>query len=262
MTAPDYTLVVGVDANHLRQLSWTWPTCKKHKPTILTHSMIAFVDRDGMGVASKMQEIVDHPLLEGVWWPPVDMEYGGTGEDKWTSAQRHKMLAGFVHVPAFVATTYWLKLDLDVRDDWIDPAWFDGRPAIVAHPWTFTRPADQMDRLDAWVERNDWAMPELASKPSLDLHPLPGASRVGHRRVISWCGFFRTDFTTKCADWATRTCGQWKLPVPSQDGFLFYCAKRLGEGIVRQNFKGLGFEHWSSNRNVEKAAGRAMEDVR
>jgi hypothetical protein len=106
-----------------------------------------------------------------------------------------------------------------------------------------------MDALDQWAEQ----IP-VWSEPPLELHPTPGASRLGHNRIISWCGFFNTVFTVKCAKLANG-----RMPVPSQDGYMWYCAKRLGLPIVRVNLKGsTGWEHWSNMDNVRKAAERAL----
>jgi len=252
----DYTLVVGVDQRHLRQLSWTWPTWEKHKPSLLKHPMIVFRDRDEVE-ESEVRGVVNHPDLTVVDWPPYGVAYEGTGEDKWHSAQRHKMLSGFIYVPtAYVDTNYWLKLDTDVvatgNDDWIDESWFEGWPVIVAHPWSFTKPPDQMLKLDEWAR--GLPFPE----PPLNLTPLPGWSRVKHQRVISWCGFFLMGHTVNCAQLAAMTCGDCKLPVPSQDGFLWYVAKRAGKGIVRPNMKLLGWQHWSNDGNVQKHAAVSL----
>ncbi len=260
MTIPDYTTVVGVDAKHLRQLALVWPTWRRHKPSLLERPMIAFFD-DQEVRDWQVRAVVDHPALRLYPWPGRATKYEGVPGDKWNDPQRHKMLAGFVYVPAaFVDTPYWLKLDVDTvatgQDNWIDPARFEGRPAIVSHPWGFTKPADQMARLDEWVAENEGELPELASHSPLELHPKPGWSRLRHRRIISWCAFFDTMFTRKCSAFAS-ICGTDQLPVPSQDGFLWYCAKRMGEGIVRTNMK-LGWQHWSTMSNIKKHSEEAM----
>ena len=67
------------------------------------------------------------------------------------------------------------------------------------------------------------------------------------------------DLTRKASEWAEQTCGAGKLPVPSQDGYLFYLAKRLDFGIKRVQMKSGGWEHWSTMFNVIQAAMRAMQ---
>lgn len=255
----DYTLVIGVDERHLEQLSYTWPTWRRHKPLILEHPMVVFFDHHRVN-RSQVRSVVDHPDLRLVGWPNHDQGYEG-GDDKWTDPQRYKMLAGFVHIPAiYVDTSYWLKLDTDVVatgcDDWVDDGWFEGDPAIVAQPWSFTKPADQMLKLDKWVYENRETL--WFNEEPLNLAPKEGSDRVGHKRIISWCGFFRSEFTTQASNWAEITCGRGMLPVPSQDGYLWYCAARLKYLVKRVQMKKLGFEHWSTMFNVRQAAERAM----
>lgn len=244
MPKVEYTIVCGVDYKHLEQLQQTFRTWKLHKPSLLKQPMLVFFDREDT-TYKMVRSAIPHPNLEAQPWPLNGVSYEPKPEEeRFGNAQRYKMLAGFVYVPAFhVKTPYWLKLDTDViaakTDNWIEESWFDDRPAIVAHRWSFTRPADQMLQLDKWVEDNPSMLRVLAAKPPLDLHPAtPEASRVGHKRIISWLGFFRTDFTKQAAKWASVTCGEGLLPAISQDGYMWYCAARAGEGIVRADMKG------------------------
>ncbi len=259
---PDFTTVVGVDAKHLDQLRITFPTWKRHKPGLLERPMLVFFDY--MQVADwQVRSVVDHPDLRIHPWPGEGIKYEGIPGDKWNDPQRYKMLAGFVYVPGYlVDTPYWLKLDVDTvatgRDDWIDSEWFADEPAFISHPWGFTKPADQMVKLDEWVDRNREELPELAGESPLDIVPKPGWSRVRHKRIISWCAFFNTEFTRRCAA-SAAVCGPFQLPVPSQDGFMFYVAKRLNKGIVRANMKRCGWGHWTTMKNIEKHAREAME---
>ena len=256
MTTPDYTLVIAVDDRHLRQLSWTWPTWRKHKPSLMKHPMLIIYDQAQV-TPRRIKEVVDRDAM-CCPWPPEGFEFAGGIDDKWNNPQRVKMLTSFVYMPSvLVRTPYWLKIDTDVvatgMDEWIDPGWFKGNPAIVAHPWTFTRPAGQMLDLDRWAEEYHLDFPA----PPLNLVPNPGASRVGHKRITSWCSFFRTDFSGRCTSLACRTTRE-KLPVPSQDGYTFYVAKRMGEGIVRTSMKVRGWQQWSTDGNVEKYAKEAL----
>lgn len=260
---PDFTTVVGVDAKHLDQFRITWPTWKKHKSSLLSKPMWIFYDQEQVD-PEHIRLIVDHPFLTLFPWPPDGTEYEGTSGDKWGCPQRHKMLAGFVHVPYFIETLYWLKLDTDTiasgMDNWIDESWFEDDPAIVAHRWSFTKPADQIEKLDKWVEDNPGELKELAAKPPLDMHPKPGSNRIGHKRIISWCGFFNTAFTRQCSVLAYNSCGRNQIPVPSQDGYLWYCATRLGLPIKRINAKNRGWVHRSSAKGIKEAVSEAMKN--
>jgi len=267
MIAFDYSLVVGVDAYHLRQLALVWPTWKKHKPSLLAQPMIVFFDRQQTKEAS-IRAVVDHPDLRIVPWPLRGLEWDrekGEEKNKFRDPHRAMMLSGFVYVPAlFLDTPYWLKLDTDVvvtgTDDWIDPTWFSDDPAIVAHRWTFTRPADQMLKMDRWVEENQKRLPlDITSMEPLNLVPQPGWDRVGHKRIISWCGFFDSDWTRRMSLLTRQPDGTFRLPIPSQDGFFWYMATRMKRKVVRANMKKLGFQHWSTWGNVEKHAREAMK---
>lgn len=260
-----YTIVVGLDRRHLRQFQQTQRAIAANKPSMRKMPMVAFYDRHELTERDVLL-VVGHPDLKVVPWPPEGVEYPGIVGSKWTDPQREKMLSGFVHVPAaHVRTEYWLKLDTDVvaagQDDWVDPGWFVDKPSIVAHRWSFTKPADQMVRLDKWAEYGREYLFYLNSFPPLGLEPRsPDASRLGHKRIISWCGFFRTTFTDICSRWAENTCGRGRIPVPSQDGFMWYVATRLGNKVNRIDMKSRGWEHWSTDGNVRKAVERVLHE--
>ena len=128
---PDYTTVVGVDERHLKQLAMVWPTWKRHKPkTILEHPMVVFYDRFQVEIG-QIKNVIDHPRLTTVSWPPEGVGYEGDPNTKWYNPRRYMMLAGYVHVPrCVVKTPYWFKIDTDSvatgNDDWINPEWFEG----------------------------------------------------------------------------------------------------------------------------------------
>jgi len=256
---PSYTLVCAVDRKHLEQLKLVWPTWKRHKSTLLKHPMLIFFDRFSLH-SYEIFEAIDHPNLTCIPWPPGDKPYPRLTEEKFGNPQRYKMLAGFVHVPAMhVKTDYWLKLDVDTvangQDDWISEDWFNGTPAIIAQPWGFTRPKNQMQLLDRWAE--GCAHLKFNSEP-LRLPIDPDADKLSHKRIISWCGLFNTNFTKDCSRFAEESCGEGFLPVPSQDGYMWYIATRLGMEIKRPQMKTRGWEHWTTMENIRKAVAKAL----
>jgi hypothetical protein len=101
---------------------------------------------------------------------------------------------------------------------------------------------------------------DLLDHPPLKLMPQPGEDRLGHQRIISWGGFFETDFTRYCSRLANEYSGYGQLPVPTQDGYLWYVAKRLGRGIVRANLKSRGWQQWNTYHNIKAHAQQAMEN--
>lgn len=253
---PDFTIVLGLDAKHFEQLKVTMPTWRKHKPSLMTRPLLVFVDYSQLSLTDVEDFFSWHPDFTFTVWPTEAVNYG-TGTDKWDNPQRHKMLAGFVHVPAMYCTTSaWMKIDTDSvatgNDDWIEHDWFDSNPAIVGHKWSFTKPPDQMLYLDQWAATN--AIPGQ----SLNLIPLLGEGRLHHKRIASWCAFFDTEFTQFCSRAAIGSCGQGKLPVASQDGYLFYMAARLGKNVVSANMKACGWQVWNSMSSVKYHAEEAM----
>lgn len=269
-TVPDYTIVIGVDAKHLLQLSWTLPTWRRHKPSLFDHPIVIFYDREDEAVNGRLiREVVDHPDLTVYPWPPKGVVLKDADADKWTNSQRYKMLAGYVHVPAaHVWTPYWLKLDTDAiamgQDNWINPEWFKNDTAFIGPKWNFTRPPDQMMVLDKWVERNKHCVDMIfwSNKSPLNLVPQPDSDRLGHRRACSWCAFFNTEFTRKCAIAAASTCGECQLPVPSQDGFLWYMATRGGYGVKPENIKAKGWAVRASLRGIASMVHEVMNEGR
>ncbi|MBD3404678.1 MAG: hypothetical protein GF411_00915 [Candidatus Lokiarchaeota archaeon] len=264
MKVPDFTIVCGVDKKHLEQLELVWPTWKKNKPSLLNHPMVIFYDASDFNRCRQVcySDIIDHPNLTYTIWPPEHVYYPGDPNDKWTNPQRYKMLAGFVYVSRLIETPYMLKLDTDVVasgfDEWIDPGWFEDEPAIVSHRWNFTKPRDQMLTLDRWASDCRDNLPEFENTNPLNLKPHPDKDRLGHKRIISWCSFWNVSFVRMCSSMAGRTCGSYRMPVPSQDGFLWYCAKRLNKGIVRTNMKGRGWQQWMTMRNIRNHVEGAM----
>lgn len=253
----EYTTVIGVDAKHLKHLELTWPTWVKHKPDIMQNPMVVFFDESQVQFQQISEIIKEGREADTTYVPwPQDSEANfepTEPETKWNRGQRYKMLAGFVHVPAYhVHTRYWLKLDLDSVatgvPDWVDPDWFNDSPDIVSHPWGFTKPANQMVLLDEWFDSRFPDGPHSYCE-RLNIIPQEGAGRVSHRRIISWCGFFSTSLSQVCSESADYPY----LPVPSQDGYMWYMAKRLGGTVRRINMKKLGWKHRSSIQGIKHA---------
>jgi hypothetical protein len=98
----------------------------------------------------------------------------------------------------------------------------------------------------------------IHTKP-LKIQPDEGGERASHKRIISWCGFFNTEFTQWVSTTCENACGPCQLPVPSQDGVMFYMAKRAGMPIKTPNMKKLGWQHWHTYANIKKHAEEAMK---
>ncbi len=260
-----YDVVIAVDANHLEHLKLVWPTWKRHKPSLFKNRIIVIYDSQSVTVKD-ITNVIGIQKPDDVQfrpWPPLGVEYEHDPTSRFGNGQRYKMLSAFVHQAWYDRPCdYWLKLDLDVvatgNDDWVNEDWFKDKPAIVASGWGYTKPADQMLKLDQWVVDHDDKLKVIAQYPPLNLVPESGSGLVRHSRIISWCGFFNVGFSAFCAGIAKRTVGYAKLPVPSQDGYHFYVAERCKLPIVRVRMKDFGWQHCSNIKVVRSAVEKAM----
>lgn len=223
----EFTTIVAVDQAHLVELRLVWPTWRTNRPEILENPLLIVCDASNSEVEwQKKLRFVDHPNKRLVLWDMPGIQ------------QREKMLSSLVFVAAReVKTPWYLKLDTDtvatISGPWIRPEWFlpdeQGRvPAFVSHPWGYTKPANALELLDDWAD----GIPQLSHYPRLNIRGPFGATAVRSKRIISWCFFGRTNWTAEVASYATD-----RLPIPSQDTFLWYCAARRGDHFRRVGMK-------------------------
>lgn len=234
MKLHDITLVIGVDAAHREELRWVWPTWMRFKPELREMPTVVFYDANQVR-PDDLHFLRGHPNLRTVPWELPNA---------WN--QRERMLTGFVHVPAReVATTWYLKLDTDVvatgAGEWLKPEWFEpdasGEPPVfISAKWHYTKPRFVMDLLDHWGD----GVPELADRPRLNFPYSSTDSKLRHPRIISWLFFGRTDWTRKVA---ALVAPDGRLPFPSQDSFMFYCAERLGCRYIRERMADYNWAH-------------------
>lgn len=227
----DFTTVVAVDAQHVLEWQQTWPTWRQFRPEILTRPLLVICDGALTGWEQRLS-FLDHPHVTTVTWHTE------------AATQREKMLAALVYAPAnHVATPWYLKLDTDVTAErkapWISDDWFRtdemGRdPVFVTSPWSYTKPGSWIPELDRWAA----SVPPLALHPSLNLPSAAGPQRLRHSRIISWCFFGNTAWTRQVVAYAPQ-----RLPVPSQDTFLWYCAARRGDFFRKVSMDRYGWRH-------------------
>lgn len=235
MTVIDFTLTVAADLEHLRELAVSWPTWLKFRPELKQFPMALLLD-----VAVPFE----HPVVKTVLADHGDVQIVQVPLDS-TMSQRERMLSSFVFLAPWVVKTKWLlKLDTDclaVREnaDWCaekqvahDDA---GRePVFWSSSWGYTRPATAIQTLDDWGD----GVAGVKEFPRLDLPFDPKARAVTTPgRIISYVFFGRADWLR----WASGLCK--RLPVPSQDTFLFFLAKRRGEFYRTSRMHRLGWEH-------------------
>ena len=88
--------------------------------------------------------------------------------------------------------------------------------------------------MDRWAA----AHPSLAGRMLPIVPRLPGAESASHDRITSWCFFGQTDWCRRIGAIAGV-----RLPIPSHDTYVWYCAAVLGANYRRINMKRFGWDH-------------------
>jgi hypothetical protein len=247
----DFTTVVAVDEQHVPELLAVWPTWAQFRPEILQYPFLLICDANlGDTQIAALTSHLNHPQLRAEKWEMPHVP------------QREKMLSGLVYIPArHVETPWYLKLDTDTialkPAQWIQENWFQpderGRdPVFIGHSWGYTKPPDAIQRLDDWAD----TVSELRQYPRLNLVPNPGWSLVRCRRVTSWLLFGRTDWTREMAAYSPD-----RLPVPSQDTYLWYCAARRGDFYRRESMIRRGWIHIRDLSRLKDLATEALKQA-
>lgn len=263
---PDFTILVAADQSHIEELRLSYATWARHKPSLLRRPMLIVYD-DESGQSHLPDWLArlsfighsDAAFIPASSCLPWNDSPPGRNTPRDIS-QREKMLTTLVFAVQHIETPYYLKLDCDTictgPDDWIDPAWFDGSPAIIAPRWGYTKPYTMLDDLDRWAEGNSLSAGPRVRRATQ--WPSDGSirSRIAkHPRFISYCQFGEAEWTRRMAALAGN-----RLPCPSQDTFLSYCAVRSGALVRTVDMKARGWRHVGSNINrLRAAAAEAME---
>jgi len=237
----DLTLLLAVDEKHIPNLKAVWPTWTRFRPEFREIPLVVSYDASRSAEDLGITDIIDNPNLKLIPWSMEQAE-----------SQRELMLTSFVKSAASEVETKWyLKLDTDViassTGAWLEPEWFaeedDRLPAFIASPWGYTKPADAISQLDEWGD----AIGDLSQFPRLDIPFDPRKERVHHPRIASWCFFGNTEWTRDVASYVNG-----RLPVPSHDTYLFYCAARRHDLYRRVKMAGRGWELVSSLRRLQR----------
>lgn len=244
---PSLTVCIAVDEEHADELELVYPTWCRYKPWLVHLPFHVYCD-DARPVEwwNRRLSFLDRSHIDFWLWSSE------------CSTQREKMLSALVYgPPETVKTQYFIKIDTDVvatgpfQGCELSGEWFAANPVFVASPWGYTKPADAIARLDAWGDRT----PGVNCHPPLELPYDAASRRIVHGRIISWLYFGRTDWHA----WAAGLLKGGRLPIPSQDTYLWYLARRCEcvYGAIR--FSQLGWRHvGSSVRRLRSVVSMAM----
>ena len=215
------TVVTACDPKYVSQLALTYPTWRDMKG-INKHKMLVFVN--GMEVSDERLSFLRHPNVTLVPWAMPK-----------AANHREEMLTAFVVGAAkHVKTPYWLKLDADSFASDSTPLLTQQMEEYVffGHRWGYSW-EEHIRRLDEWAKGH----------PDLRLNKMPPMYDKAYvkgrkyfhpgKRTISFVQLNSTGFTRLCVELA----GGERLPVPSQDTYMYYVANRLGLKWGSTNFK-------------------------
>lgn len=250
---PSLTIVCAVDANYIEQAEHTVPFWFERHPALSGFPFVVFYCSDGA-------HVVDIGRVKKAFRGCEDLRLVEWPSPEWASAssyfnQRDLMLSAFCWAHRWASTEYLLKIDVDAwpkkdkpLDELLKPSFFNRSltargemlPALIASPWGYTKPAEQMGTLDRWADR--------AGVPgkSLNLKVNGESRRCVHPRVASWVCFINREFAAEAAEFVPPG----RIPVPSQDGFHWYMAARLGWPVYRYKFKRSGWTNTPRLRNI------------
>lgn len=212
-----FTTIVGVDARHLQELRVAWPTWEQNCPAVTTGPILFVTDLTPielgqLGQLAPQARLVESRAILPIAFPP-----------RHSVTQRELMLSAIAHAPRLVETELFLKLDTDTLAFPGDDALLrDHGAAIVAPRWNYTKPGCWIDTLDRWAD----AIGLIERRPAREVRGGIAMSR----RIISYAMVGQTSFARELLDLLGP---DGRLPVPSQDTFLWYGAELLGRQIVR-----------------------------
>lgn len=237
-----FTLIIGVDAAHLHQFMYSYPTWIKHKkelrdcPTVIIYDRTEINPRD-----SRLKELskINSNIKYFKWKPPQDLY----------KTQKAKMFAALLSAPRWCVDTPWyLQIDTDSyaynTDEWYKEEWFDEEYKFISNPWGYTKPANAIEIMDNWADNIDY----FKNYKRLNYPYKEGSPKIRHKRIASWVIFCNTDWCKKVVDLVGKDT-YIQLPVPSQDTFLCFCADRSKEKYRRFSFKRYG---WSNTSNTKR----------
>jgi hypothetical protein len=237
-TVSDVTIVTACDEKYVEFLKHTFPNWRKYK-NIDKHPVIVFVN--GMDLKDAR---LDFLRLDNVKLIPWEFPIAGD--------HREEMLSAFVFGTAEnVKTDYWLKLDADSFATNDKPLYNDDMKqyAYCGHKWGYSRP-DHIKKLDEWA-KGHWKRKLKRAGPMMKEGREEGR-RFYHdkKRTISFIQLHKTKFSKFCVS----LCRERRLPVPTQDTFMYFVCNRFDPhlGGVANFKRHHGFTQGNSRRPVSE----------
>lgn len=249
----DLTIAVVLDSRTAEQFRGVWPTWLKMKPWLRDFPWLIVYDAASMPHKQWIDKLAWFNVRHSEIVPWVFRE---------DLDQRERMLTAWVkEVPRHIGTKHFAKIDAGVvatsSAPWPLPEWFNDGPAIIAPPWSYTKPKPRREDWGAMLDTWSVTIDELADCPPLSLPRLKaGEDKIRHPRVCGWCQIISTNFAYRVSQWF-----EGRMPIPSQDTFQWYCAARLGEPINKIRMSRHGWKDINRDRTrqveIEKILGGA-----
>ena len=241
----DVTVVTSCTPNTIASLLLTFPNWMKYKKIDQYKVLIFLVGfENGDDRLDLLHPIIaSHPNVQLIPWAMPNAD-----------DLTEELESAFVFGAAkFVQTGYWFKISPDAYAVNDIPLITEEMKdySFCGHKWGYSY-ADHIKQLDEWSKGNFRAKMRHAN-PMYD-PDLVNGDKHSHKnkRTSSFVQMHRTSFTKWCAEIAGE-----KLPVPSQDTFMFYVCERFGNHYKAINFKS---DHGMYNaRRIKKLEDKLLE---
>lgn len=269
---PEITVVVGIDQATARQLLISAPTWKRHRPEMWSWPWVVFYDWQAPNgiVEEDAQKIVEHLGLRQVRlvrWPVYALGFDLPQYE----TQREKMVTGFVYVPEHAVETDWcVKIDCDSiasgSTPWPLAEWFEKNDeglgnVLIASGWRYTKNKGGGGTIEEWAEKLEsfgdaafGGLPRLNLKDKINKN----GTKIVMSRIASWICFQQTSWVKDMSRKIRNYSGRDKLPVPSHDTILWYCAERGKYVYKHAKMKRHSWDNYRRVKALRQAAEEAM----
>ena len=265
---PDITVIVGIDQATSRQLLISAPTWKRHRPEMWTWPWVIFYDwqaPDGLH-RDDVWKIAQHLGLNDVKIVSWPIHILRTDLPQYET-QREKMVTGFVYVPESAVETEWcVKIDCDSvasgGKPWPLMEWFENDNVLIASGWGYTKNKGGGGTIQEWAEKlerfGDAAfarMPRVGLKDKINVR----GTKINMSRIASWICFQNVMWLKDMAERLSKYSGWNKIPVPSHDTVLWYCAERGKYRYLSAKQKRFDWSNHPRMKSLEQAAKNALQ---